>query len=83
MLRWTAALFIVLEIVSNNFVEPWLYGSGTGLSPVAIIVAAIFWTWLWGPAGLLLSTPLTVCFVVLGRHVSQLAFMNTLPRRRC
>ena len=78
MLLWTAALFIVLEIVSNNFVEPWLYGSGTGLSPVAIIVAAIFWTWLWGPVGLLLSTPLTICFVVLGRHVPQLAFMNTL-----
>ena len=56
----------------------WLYGSSTGLSPVAIIVAAIFWTWLWGPIGLLLSTPLTVCLVVLGRHVPQLAFLDIL-----
>ena len=57
MLFWTAALFLTLELISNNVVEPWLYGSSTGLSPVAIIVAAIFWTWLWGPVGLLLSTP--------------------------
>jgi predicted PurR-regulated permease PerM len=78
MLLWTAILFIVLEIVSNNVVEPWLYGSGTGLSPIAIIVAAIFWTWLWGPIGLILSIPLTVCLVVLGRHVPQLAFIDIL-----
>jgi hypothetical protein len=78
MLLWTAALFIVLELTSNNLVEPWLYGSSTGLSPVAIIVAAIFWTWLWGPIGLLLSTPLTVCLVVLGRHVPQFAFLDVL-----
>jgi predicted PurR-regulated permease PerM len=78
MLLWTAALFIVLELVSNNVVEPWLYGSRTGLSPVAIIVAAIFWTWLWGPLGLLLSTPLTVCLVVLGRHVPQFEFLEVL-----
>ncbi len=78
MLLWTAALFIVLELISNNVVEPWLYGSRTGLSPVAIIVAAIFWTWLWGPLGLLLSTPLTVCLVVLGRHVPQFEFLEVL-----
>ena len=78
MLLWTAALFIVLELISNNIVEPWLYGSQTGLSPIAIILAAIVWTWLWGPMGLLLSTPLTVCLVVLGRHVPQFAFLNVL-----
>lgn len=78
MVLWTAALFIVLELVSNNVVEPWLYGSHTGLSPLAIIVAAIFWTWLWGPMGLLLSTPLTVCLVVLGRHVPQFEFLDVL-----
>jgi predicted PurR-regulated permease PerM len=78
MLLGAAALFIVLELISNNFVEPWLYGSSTGLSPVAIIVAAIFWTWLWGPVGLLLSTPLTVCLVVLGRHVPQFGFLHVL-----
>jgi predicted PurR-regulated permease PerM len=77
-LLWTAALFIVIEVISNNAVEPWLYGASTGLSPVAIIAAAIFWTWLWGPIGLLLSTPLTVCLVVLGRHVPQLAFLDIL-----
>ena len=78
MVLWTIALFIVLELVSNNIVEPWLYGSKTGLSPLAIVVAAIFWTWLWGPVGLLLSTPLTVCLVVLGRHVPQFAFLDVL-----
>ncbi len=58
--------------------EPWLYGTSTGLSPVAIIAAAVFWTWLWGPVGLLLSTPLTVCLVVLGRHVPRFAFLDVL-----
>ena len=78
MLFWTAALFIVLELISGNIVEPWLYGASTGLSSIAILAAAIFWTWLWGPIGLLLSTPLTVCLVVLGRHVPQFAFLNVL-----
>jgi predicted PurR-regulated permease PerM len=78
MVLWTVALFVVLELVSNNVVEPWLYGSRTGLSPLAIIVSAIFWTWLWGPLGLLLSTPLTVCLVVLGRHVPQFEFLDVL-----
>ena len=74
----TIALFVVLELFSNNVLEPWLYGSSTGLSPVAVLVAAVFWTALWGPAGLLLSTPLTVCLVVLGRHVPQLGFFDVL-----
>ena len=74
----TGALFIAVELVSNNLVEPWLYGASTGLSPLAIIAAAVFWTWLWGPVGLLLSTPLTVCLVVLGRHVPQFAFLDVL-----
>ena len=77
-LLWAGALFIVVELISNNVIEPWLYGSSTGLSPVAVIAAAVFWTWLWGPIGLLLSTPLTVCLVVLGRHVPQLAFLDVL-----
>jgi predicted PurR-regulated permease PerM len=77
-LLWAGALFIVIELISNNFIEPWLYGSSTGLSPVAVIAAAVFWTWLWGPIGLLLSTPLTVCLVVLGRHVPQLGFLDVL-----
>jgi predicted PurR-regulated permease PerM len=74
----TIALFVTLELFSNNVLEPWLYGSSTGLSPVAIIVAAVFWTTLWGPIGLLLATPLTVCLVVLGRHVPQLQFLEVL-----
>ncbi|MCC2666024.1 MAG: hypothetical protein K0S35_3946 [Geminicoccaceae bacterium] len=74
----TIALFVTLELFSNNVLEPWLYGSSTGLSPVAVLVAAVFWTTLWGPAGLLLSTPLTVCLVVLGRHVPQLGFFHVL-----
>jgi predicted PurR-regulated permease PerM len=78
MLLWTVGLFVILELVSNNVVEPLLYGAKTGLSPIAIIVAAIFWTWMWGPVGLLLSTPLTVCLVVLGRHVPQLGFLEVL-----
>ncbi|MBB4186240.1 putative PurR-regulated permease PerM [Sinorhizobium terangae] len=78
VLLWTAALFVLLEVLSNNVVEPWLYGSRTGLSPLAIIVAAIFWAWLWGPVGLVLSTPLTVCLVVLGRHVPQFEFFEIL-----
>lgn len=78
LVLWTAALFLVSELISNNVIEPWLYGSRTGLSPLAIIVSAIFWTWMWGPIGLLLSTPLTVCLVVLGRHVPQFEFLDVL-----
>lgn len=78
LVLWTAALFLVMELIINNVVEPYVYGSRTGLSPLAIIVAAIFWTWLWGPLGLVLSTPLTVCLVVLGRHVPQFEFLDVL-----
>ncbi|MER9298758.1 AI-2E family transporter [Mesorhizobium sp. M0621] len=78
LVLWTAALFVAMEMITGNVVEPWLYGSRTGLSPLAIIVAAIFWTWLWGPLGLVLSTPLTVCLVVLGRHVPQFEFLDVL-----
>ena len=74
----TIALFIALELFTNNVLEPWLYGSSTGLSPLAIIVAAVFWTTLWGPVGLLLATPLTVCLVVLGHYVPQLQFFEVL-----
>src|SRR5690606_15930175 len=74
----TVALFLGLELFSNNVLEPWLYGSSTGLSSVAVLVAAVFWTMLWGPVGLLLSTPLTVCLVVLGRHVPQMQFLDVL-----
>src|SRR3712207_2819385 len=75
---WTITLILGVELFSNNVVEPWLYGSATGLSSLAIIVAAVFWTTLWGPVGLLLSTPLTVCLVVLGRHVRQLHFLEVM-----
>ncbi|MCB6179510.1 AI-2E family transporter [Rhodobacter sp. Har01] len=75
---WTLALFGTVETVTSNLVEPWVYGSRTGLSPLAIIVAAIFWTFLWGPLGLVLSTPLTVCLVVLGRHLPQFEMFDIL-----
>jgi predicted PurR-regulated permease PerM len=75
MLVWTACLFLVVEPLMGQVVEPLLYGHSTGLSAVAIVVAAAFWTWLWGPIGLLLSTPLTLCLVVLGRHVERLEFL--------
>jgi predicted PurR-regulated permease PerM len=78
MLVWTVGLFVVVEPILGQLVEPLLYGHNTGLSPVAVIVAAAFWTWLWGPIGLLLSTPLTVCLVVLGRHVERLEFLDVI-----
>lgn len=74
----TLGLFVVLELISNNVLEPWLYGKNTGVSAVAVLLAAIFWTWLWGPVGLLLATPLTVCLLVIGKHVPQLSFLDTL-----
>jgi hypothetical protein len=73
-----AALFLFLEGVSNLVLEPWLYGSRTGVSPIALLVAAAFWTWLWGPIGLLLAIPMTVCLVVMGKYIPQLAFLYTL-----
>ncbi|WP_445500389.1 AI-2E family transporter [Microvirga sp. G4-2] len=78
MLLWVVGLFLVAELISNNVIEPWLYGSSTGLSSLAIIMAAIFWTTLWGPVGLFLATPLTVCLVVIGRYVPQLEFLGVL-----
>ncbi|QPG06832.1 AI-2E family transporter [Salinimonas marina] len=71
-------LFLSLEIISNNIIEPWLYGVSTGTSNFALMVAAVFWTWLWGPVGLFLSTPLTVCVVVLGKYVPSLNFISVL-----
>ncbi len=78
MLWQAALLFLVAETVTGHFIEPMLYGRSTGLSPVAVVVAATFWTWLWGPVGLVLSTPMTVCVMVLGRHVKGLAFIELL-----
>jgi predicted PurR-regulated permease PerM len=78
MLLWTAALVLTLELISNNLIEPWLYGSSTGLSPTAVIFAAVFWTMLWGPVGLMLATPLTVCLVVMARYVPQLKFLDVM-----
>jgi predicted PurR-regulated permease PerM/serine phosphatase RsbU (regulator of sigma subunit) len=74
----TIGLFLGIELISNNIIEPWLYGASTGISAIAIIVAAVFWTWLWGPIGLLLSTPLTVCLVVMGQYVPQLRFLDVM-----
>jgi len=78
MLLWTVALFAVVETFTANVAEPWIYARSTGLSAVAIVVAAAFWTSLWGMVGLLLATPLTVCLVVLGRYVPQLHFLDVL-----
>jgi predicted PurR-regulated permease PerM len=75
---WVSLFLGALELVSNNFVEPWLYGSSVGLSPFAVILSAIFWAWLWGPIGLVLATPLTVCVVVMGRHVPGLETLSIL-----
>jgi predicted PurR-regulated permease PerM len=78
MMIAVAILFIVLEPLTGQVFEPIFYGQSTGLSPFAVLVSALFWTWLWGPVGLLLSTPLTVCLVVLGRHVEHLEFLDVL-----
>ena len=79
-LRPMAVFFLVagLELIVANFVEPWLYGTHVGISSLALLVSAVFWAVLWGPAGLILSTPLTVCLVVLGRYVPQLSFLHIL-----
>jgi predicted PurR-regulated permease PerM len=78
MVLWTGALFLVAESIVGNVVEPVVCGHSTGLSPVAIIASATFWTWLWGPIGLILATPLTVCLVVLGRHVDRFKFLDVM-----
>ncbi len=74
----TALLFAVAEVIVGQVVEPLVYGHNTGISPIAVVLAATFWTWLWGPIGLVLSTPLTVCLVVMGRHVERLAFLDII-----
>ena len=73
-----ALLFVIIEPLTGYVVEPLLYGHSTGLSPMSVIVAAVFWTWIWGPVGLILSTPLTLCLVVMGRHVKSLEFFDVL-----
>jgi len=78
MLLWTVALFLVVEPIVGHVIEPLVYGQSTGLSPVAVVASATFWTALWGPIGLVLATPLTVCLVVLGRHVERLEFLDVM-----
>jgi predicted PurR-regulated permease PerM len=78
MVLWTASLYLFVEVILGQAVEPHLYGRSTGLSPFSVVVAATFWTWLWGPIGLILSTPMTLCLVVLGRHVARLKFLDVL-----
>ena len=78
MVLWTAGLFLVVEPIVGHVVEPMLYGHSTGLSPVAVVTSATFWTWLWGPIGLVLATPLTMSLVVLGRHVDRLKFLDVM-----
>jgi predicted PurR-regulated permease PerM len=78
MAVWTLVLFLVVDLVAGQVVEPLLYGHRSGLSPLAVVVAAIFWSWLWGPVGLVLSTPLTLCLVTLGRYADRLNFLTVL-----
>jgi predicted PurR-regulated permease PerM len=74
----TVGLFVVVELIAGQLVEPQLYGHTTGLSPLSVVVAAIFWSWLWGPVGLIVSTPLTLCLVVAGRHIKALSLLDVL-----
>jgi predicted PurR-regulated permease PerM len=74
----TLGLFVVVELVAAQLIEPQLYGHTTGLSPLSVVVAAIFWSWLWGPVGLIVSTPLTLCLVVAGRHIKALSLLDIL-----
>jgi predicted PurR-regulated permease PerM len=78
MVLWTAALFLIVEPIVGQVVEPLVFGHSTGLSPVSVVVSATFWTWLWGPIGLILATPLMICMVVLGRHVDRLKFLEVM-----
>ena len=78
MVLWTIGLFIVLEGVTGQVIEPVFEGRSTGLTPIAIVIAATFWAWLWGPVGLVIATPLTVFLVALGRHVEALKFFDVL-----
>jgi predicted PurR-regulated permease PerM len=74
----TLGLFVIVELIAAQLVEPQLYGHTTGLSPLSVIIAAIFWSWLWGPIGLIVSTPLTLCLLVAGRHVKALSLLDIL-----
>ncbi|MEJ8855361.1 AI-2E family transporter [Variovorax robiniae] len=74
----TLGIFVLVEVVVSQLIEPQLYGHTTGLSPLSVVVSAIFWSWLWGPVGLIVSTPLTLCLVVAGRHVKALGFLDVL-----
>jgi predicted PurR-regulated permease PerM len=78
MALMTLALFLISEPLMGHVIEPIVYGQSTGLSPFAVVISTIFWTWLWGPVGLLIATPLTLCLVVLGRHVERLEFLDVL-----
>jgi predicted PurR-regulated permease PerM len=78
MFLLTLALYLISEPIMGQLIEPLVYGRGTGLSPTAVVVSTIFWTWLWGPAGLILATPITLCLMVLGRHVDGLHFFEVL-----
>ena len=78
MVLATIGVFLVTEITIGQFIEPWLYGRQVGLSPAAVVISATFWTSLWGPVGLVLSTPLTMCLVVIGRYVKHLQFLDIL-----
>ncbi len=78
MFIWAAASFLVVEMTVGQIIEPLMQGHSTGLSPVAVIASATFWTWLWGPIGLVLATPLTTCLVVLGNHVERLKFLDIM-----
>ena len=78
MVLWTLGLIALLELISNNIVEPLAYGGSTGVSPLAVLISAAFWASLWGPVGLVLATPLTVCLVVIGRHLAPLRFLDVL-----
>jgi len=74
----TVGLFLIVELLAGQLVEPQLYGHTTGLSPLSVVIAAIFWSWLWGPVGLILSTPLTLCLLVAGRHIKALSVLDVL-----
>ncbi len=75
---WVLGIFVVGELTMGQVVEPLVFGHGTGVSPMAVIVSTVFWTWLWGPLGLILAMPMTVCLAVLGRHVEGLEFFEVL-----
>jgi len=78
MAIWTATPYVVVELTVSQVIEPLLYGHSTGLLPFAVVVSAIFWSWMWEPIALILSMPLTLCLVVLGRYVDRLEFLDVL-----